>query len=74
MKIKSALVVVFIIVSIIQPVDLVFPVSDKNDTVLITLNVCDTKGSFLSLNTDMPSIYEFPCNYVTLEFANFYEP
>jgi hypothetical protein len=74
MKLKSTLVLIAIIVSIASPLNLaVAHTSDNNETKIFTLNVCHAASPLLSVNADMPSLYEYPCKNMSLGFVSFYE-
>ncbi|MEW6738855.1 MAG: hypothetical protein AB1325_02975 [Nitrospirota bacterium] len=74
MKIKSILVLIAIIVSIASPFHpAVSYASDSNGTKIFTLDVCNASSPSLSVNADMPFVYECPCKHISLGFASFYE-
>jgi len=69
----SVLVLCALIISLATPVfGVTSDVSSGGATMILTLDVCGSSGSFLSTIDDMPSICECPCKIVPLEFAGFH--
>jgi len=68
MKLKSLLVLIMLVASIVVPVKLHISTSQNSPMVIIiTLDVCHASGSSLSVNTDIPSLHECSCDPVLLE-------
>jgi len=68
MKLKSLLVLIMLVASIVLPVTLHLSTSQNSQmAIIITLDVCHASDSSLSVNTDIPSLHECPCNPVLLE-------
>ena len=73
MKLKSLLVLIFLIVSIAAPFKLQISTSQNSKIAFIfTLNVCHASDASLSVNTDSPSLYACPCKPPLPQFDGFY--
>ena len=69
----SVLVLFALIISLATPVfAITSAVSSGGTTIILTLDVCNSSGSSVSTNHDMPSICECTCKIVPLEFAGFH--
>lgn len=70
MKTRCWLVLLALSLSLLSPLSINISPSDK-DTFIVTLDVCHAAGSAVSLNSDMPVIYDHPVGMRSLEFAGF---
>ena len=68
----SVVILCCLIVSLATPLFAVtHTVSSDGNTMILTLDVCNSSGHPMSHGNEMPSIYECPCKIVPLEFAGF---
>jgi len=68
MKLKSLLVLIMLIASVVVPAKLYISTSQNSQmTIIITLDVCHASDASLSVNTDIPSLHECLCNPVLFE-------
>ncbi|MEK6672261.1 MAG: hypothetical protein AABY42_02160 [Nitrospirota bacterium] len=74
MRLVNLVLLIVIFVSIITPFlpDISYS-PDKGMSVIFTLDVCHASSPSLSVNTEMPTIYECPYRHVPLAFMGFYE-
>ena len=72
MRKTIVLILCSLIICLVAPLHVVTADSSQNDTtVIFTLDVCGSAGSYLSASPDMPSICQCPCNIVPLEFISY---
>jgi hypothetical protein len=68
MKLKSLLVLIMMVASIVVPVTLQISTGQNSQmAIMITLDVCHASNASLSVNTDIPSLHECPCKPVLLQ-------
>ena len=74
MRPVNLILLIAIFVSIVTPFmpDISYS-PDKGMSIMFTLDVCHAASPSLSVNTEMPVIYECPCKHAPLAFMGFYE-
>ncbi len=74
MKLKSLLVLIILMVSIVTPVKPHISISQNSNMAFIfTLNVCHASDASFSVNTDSPSLYECTCKLPLLQFDGVFQ-
>lgn len=74
MQLKSLLMLIILIASIVAPFKIHISTSQNfKKTIIVTLDVCHASDASLSVNTDSPSLHECPCKPPLLQFEGFCE-
>ncbi len=73
MKLKATIILISLVMSILSPLSFGGYSLDNQTPVIITLDVCRTTTPSLSVNAELPVIYESTCRLVHSEFAGFYD-
>ena len=74
MRSNSIWIIVALVVSMLSPITAHVTISSHNqEKCIISLDVCNASGSFLSANVNAPSLHECCCKLAPLEFAEFIE-
>jgi hypothetical protein len=74
MRPVNFILLIAIFVSIVTPFlpDISYS-PDKGMSIMFTLDVCGASNPSLSVNADMPALYECPCKHTPLAFIGFFE-
>lgn len=68
-------IIVALIVSMLSPITAHVTISSHNqEKCIVSLDVCNASGSFISANGDTPLLLESPFKPLSFEFAEYIEP
>ncbi|MBI5074477.1 MAG: hypothetical protein HZB62_04835 [Nitrospirae bacterium] len=68
---KAAVILLMVLLSaLISPLTIIASPSESG-SFLVTLDVCSSSGSFMSMNADSPAIQECPCKLLPLAFVGY---
>lgn len=73
MKLRGAVILVVLVISIFLPVTGQISVAAGPTEYLVSLDVCDAAGSFMSASADVPSLLECPVSHAPLELVEYIE-
>jgi hypothetical protein len=75
MKLRGALILVPLVVSLFLPLSGHVSISPVGDMAyLVSLDVCNASGAYMSATADTPSLHESACLFVPFKFVKYINP